>query len=190
MNQQERVLAAAAEDVVTPVDRNLRIADFINEAAVDEPVAHVVSVRGDEHADAAIKFACLVSNAEHESRCTPAEFARCIRMSDAQAFNEFCVIYGWLELRFDGGDDRVPSPCAIKSFHKRFGGDQRRDPIEHLRYQLKYVSTGGFDGVPAPAEWLTKVQEYIARHSGRSTAGLADSKGLPQIPQPQQTVRC
>ncbi|AIP19776.1 hypothetical protein DO71_5622 [Burkholderia pseudomallei] len=159
------------KDVIAVFHGNVRHADFVGKAVVEEPVSNVASIVNGVCANAAVNRACLISDANHETRCTSAEFARCVRMSDAETFNQFCIEYGWLELRVDSGSDRVPSPCAIKLFHRRFGGTNRRDPIEELSYFLKWISKGGFDGVPASAEWLSKVREYIAHlKASRATA--------------------
>ncbi|NOK40861.1 hypothetical protein C7296_05175 [Burkholderia thailandensis] len=83
-------------------------------------------------------------------------------MGDAQTFNQFCVEFGWTNLQVDSGDDRVPSVAAIEFFHVTFARVLRRDSIEILGYLLKYATTGGFDGVPAPQDWLKKVAKYIA----------------------------
>lgn len=151
-----------AENMVAAFNGDLRRTDLVGESGVEKPVGYLPNVRNDVHANAAIQFACVVANTNDEARCTSAEFARCVRMSDAETFNQFCIEYGWLELRVDSGNDRVPSPCAIKNFHRRFGGKSLRDPIEELSYFLKWISKGGFDGVPASAGWLSKVAEYIA----------------------------
>ncbi|WP_175783720.1 hypothetical protein [Burkholderia ambifaria] len=164
-----------AENMVAAFNGTRRHADFVSEAAVSEPVSHVSNIVNGVCANATINHAGLISDADHKARCAPAEFSQCVRMSDAETFNQFCIEYGWLELRVESGNDRVPSACAIKLFHKRFGGTNRRDPIEELSYLLKYISSGGFDGVPAPVEWLSKAKEYIAHLKSRRAAPNANS---------------
>ncbi|VWC78027.1 hypothetical protein BLA18628_01018 [Burkholderia aenigmatica] len=164
-----------SENMVATVDNDTRSADFVGEPAVKKPVRQLPHVGNDVRADATIQFACVVANTNNETRCASAEFSQCVRMCDAETFNQFCIEYGWLELLVDSGNDRVPSPCAVKLFHRRFGGANRRDPIEELRYLLKYIVIGGFDGVPAPAGWLLKVEEYIARMKSSRTAQSGNS---------------
>lgn len=163
------------KNVVAAFDNDTCRADFVGEPAFKKPVRQLTNVRNDVHANAAMQFACIIANTNDEARCTSAEFARCVRMSDAETFNQFCIEYGWLELRVDSGNDRVPSPCAIKLFHRRFGGTNRRDPIEELSYLLKWISKGGFDGVPASAEWLSKVREHISHLKASRAAADASS---------------
>ncbi|CAN0621105.1 conserved protein of unknown function [Burkholderia multivorans] len=160
-----------AKNVVATINDSGSHANLVRESAVKKPVSNVADIVNGVCANAAINRACFISDANHKTRCEPAEFAQCLRMSDAETFNQFCIEYGWLELSVDSGNDRVPSPCAIKLFHRRFGGANRRDPIEELSYLLKYIAKGGFDGVPAPAGWLLKVEEYIAHlKASRATA--------------------
>jgi hypothetical protein len=158
-----KVLGLTAKDVIATIDHNGLHADFVGEVVSQEPVLKPKNVAATVAADAPVNITALVADADHESRAAAAEFFRRVRMTDAETFNQFCVEYGWLELRVDCGDDRVPSVAAVEFFHKRFGDLRTRDPLETLSYLFKYVSAGGFDGVSASADWLIKVREYIAR---------------------------
>nr|DAF77004.1 MAG TPA: hypothetical protein [Caudoviricetes sp.] len=164
-----------AENMVAVFNGDLRGTDLVGESSVEKPVRHLPRIGNDVSADAAIQVACVVANTNHEARCTSAEFAQCVYMSEAETFNQFCIEFGWLELRVNSGNERVPSPCAIKLFHRRFDSTSHRDPIDELSYFLKWISIGGFDGAPAPAEWLSKVREYIARQKASRTVADASS---------------
>lgn len=164
-----------AENVVATFNDNSIHADFVGETVVEKPIRYLPRVRGNVRANEAIQIACVGANANDEARCTSAEFAQCVYMSEAETFNQFCIEFGWLELRVESGNERVPSPCAIKLFHRRFNSTSRRDPIDELSYFLKWISIGGFDGAPAPAEWLSKVREYIARQKASRTVADASS---------------
>ncbi|WP_146034402.1 hypothetical protein [Burkholderia thailandensis] len=163
------------KDVITAFHDNARHADFVGKAVVKEPVSQADDVACAVSADAPVKVPRFVTDTDHEARGAVAKFSRRVCMTDVETFNQFCVEYGWLELLVESGDDRVPSVADVEFFHKRFGGSNKRDALETLSCLYKYISKAGFDGVPAPADWLMKVHEYIARLKAGSTAAATNS---------------
>ncbi|WP_155628960.1 hypothetical protein [Burkholderia stagnalis] len=151
-----------AKNMVAALNRDGLHSDLVGEAVFEKPVIQAENVSHAVHADASVDRAGFVADADHETRPGASEIARGFRMTDVETFNQLCVEFGWSGLRIDCGNDRVPSVAAVEFFHVKFARVLRRDPVEILGYWLKYATAGGFDGVPAPKDWLMKVSEYIA----------------------------
>ncbi|WP_157650161.1 hypothetical protein [Burkholderia ubonensis] len=160
------------EDVVATVDRDGLDANLVDESVFLEPVIQTENVTHAVHAVASVNGAGFIANANHEARPGTSEIAHGF-LSDVEVFNQFCVEFGWCGLRVDSGDNRIPSVAAIEFFHVTFARVLRRDSIEILGYLLKYATTGGFDGVPAPQDWLKKVAKYIAEANAMPQARSA-----------------
>ncbi|WP_412525896.1 hypothetical protein [Burkholderia lata] len=151
-----------AKDMVAALNRDGLHSDFIGEAVFKKPVIQAENVSHAVHADASVDGTGFVADTDHETRPGAPEIAYGFRMTDIETFNQLCVEFGWSGLRIDCSNDRVPSVAAVEFFHVQFVRVLRRDPVEILGYCFKYATTRGFDGVPAPKDWLMKVAQYIA----------------------------
>ena len=163
-----------AKNMIAALKRDGLHPDFVGEAVFKKPVIQAENVSHAVHAVTPVDGAGFVADANDEARPGSSEIAHRFRMSDVETFHQFCVVFGWCDLRVDSGRDGVPAVAAVEFFHVTFARVLQRDPIEILGYLLKYATTGGFDGIPASRDWLLKVAKYIAAcTSARATATAA-----------------
>ncbi|WP_157647245.1 hypothetical protein [Burkholderia ubonensis] len=162
-----------AKNMIAAVDNDALHANLVDEAVCLEPVFKAEGNAGAVDANSTVDVTSVVSNAEHDARGASAKLRRSVRITDAQLINQLCIEYGCPELCVNDSSNRVELARAAEYFHKHIGGKNRDKPVVALAYMRKYMSKG-IDGVPAPAEWLAKVDEYIARLKADREAKKAD----------------
>ncbi|WP_257811863.1 hypothetical protein [Burkholderia glumae] len=170
-----RASAGQAEDVLTALDAAARETDFVGKSVLLKPALKAEGIAAAEAPEVAVNVAGIVAHAYQESRRTLDEGREGFWISDIDAFNQFCIEFGYGELRVQGGSNEVGTDAFVKSFHEQFPEMRKRDPFETLQYLYKYAVVGGFNGVSAPADWLKSTGKYIA------DATAAKSAAIPSI---------